>query len=373
MKVEFYLHNLGEEEKQRVCEVLGSVFLTTAEVTYEFEAKFSEYLGVERTIGLMSGTAALHLALLAFGIGPGDEVITTPMTFIATANAILHVGAEPVFVDVEPTTGNLDAEKVEAAITPRTKAILPVHLYGQLCDMRRLRAIADRHGLYLIEDSAHCIEGIRDGVRPGQLGDAACFSFYATKNITCGEGGALTVHGDEKADLIRKLSLHGMSKNAAGRYSGRYQHWDMDILGWKYNMSDILAALLVSQIAKMDRWRARREEICRRYQDTLSHVPGVSFPQVAAGSMSSHHLFTIWVDPVRRDEILGRLQEAGVGVAVNFRAIHLLSYYAQRGGFRRGRFPAAERIGDSTITLPLYTKLTDDQIAYVIDSVRRSV
>lgn len=373
MKVEFFLHNLGAEEKESILQVLDSVFLTTGEATYEFERRFSEYLGVPHTVGLMSATAALQLALLAFDIGEGDEVITTPMTFIATANAILHAGATPVFVDVEPGTGNLDAQRVEAAITPRTKAILPVHLYGQMCDMRRLRAIADKHKLRLIEDSAHCIEAVRDGVRPGQLGDAACFSFYATKNITCGEGGAVTVHTTEKADLLRKLSLHGMTKNAADRYRGAYQHWDMDTLGWKCNLSNILAALLISQVPKMQAWCARREAISRRYEAAFAQMPGVNFPRVVDGTQSARHLFTIWVDSAKRDEILGRIQKLGVSVAVNYRAIHLLTYYAQRYGFKGGEFPVAEKIGQSTITLPLYPRLTDEQVAYVIDSVRQSL
>jgi dTDP-4-amino-4,6-dideoxygalactose transaminase len=373
MKVEFYLHNLGPDEKQRMLDVLDSVFLTTGEATYEFERKFSEYLGVPYTIGVMSATAALHLAMLAFDIGEGDEVITTPMTFIASANAVMHAGATPVFVDVEPGTGNLDASKVEAAITPRTKAILPVHLYGQLCDMRALRAIADKHGLKLIEDSAHAVESLRDGVRPGQLGDAACFSFYATKNITCGEGGAVTVHTKEKADLLRKLSLHGMTKNAADRYRGAYQHWDMDTLGWKYNLSNVLAALLISQVPKMDAWCARREAISRRYEEAFSRLPGIDFPRVVPGTQSARHLFTIWVDPAKRDATLARIQALGVSVAVNFRAIHLLSYYRERFGFRGGEFPVAENIGNRTITLPLYPRLTDEQVSYVIDSVAKSL
>jgi dTDP-4-amino-4,6-dideoxygalactose transaminase len=373
MKVEFYLHNLGDDEKRRMLEVLDSVFLTTGEATYEFERKFSEYLGVPHTIGVMSATAALHLAMLAFDIGEGDEVITTPMTFIASSNAVMHAGATPVFVDVEPSTGNLDASKVEAAITPRTKAILPVHLYGQLCDMRRLRAIADKHGLKLIEDSAHAVESLRDGVRPGQLGDAACFSFYATKNITCGEGGAITVHTQEKADLLRKLSLHGMTKNAADRYRGAYQHWDMDTLGWKYNLSNVLAALLISQVPKMDAWCARREAISRRYEEAFSRLPGIDFPRVVAGTQSARHLFTIRVDPAKRDVTLARIQARGVSVAVNYRAIHLLSYFRERFGFRGGEFPVAEDIGNRTITLPLYTRLTDEQVGYVIDSVAQSL
>ena len=370
MKVEFYKHNIGEEEAERIHHAIGGIFLSTGELTYDFERSFSEYLGVPSTIGLMSCTAALHLSLLALGIGEGDEVITTPMTFIATATSILHAGAKPVFVDVEPKTGNLNAELVEQAITPKTRAVLPVHLYGHMCDMKELRRIADKHGLKLIEDSAHCIEGMRDGVRPGQLSDAACFSFYATKNMTCGEGGAVTVRTPEIADCIRKLSLHGMNKHAADRYRGPYQHWDMELLGWKCNLSNLLASMLTCQISKMEDRLARRELICRRYEDAFQNVTDLDFPKVLPHTRNARHLFTIWVNPKRRDEILRELQNAGIGVAVNYRAIHLLTYFKNQYSFCEGTFPVAEQIGQRTISLPLYPSLTEEEVSYVIDSVK---
>lgn len=231
MKVEFFKHNIGPEEIRKVTEVLNSVFLTTGNVVGEFEAKFSDYLGCSHAVGVTSGTAALHLALLACGIGPGDEVITTPMSFVATANAILHAGADPVFVDVEPQTGNIDADLIEEAISEKTKAILPVHLYGQMADMKQVKAIADKHCLTIIEDAAHCIEGERDGVRPAQLSQAACFSFYATKNITSGEGGAISTNDETISEKLRRLRLHGIDKSAAERYTKKYQHYDMTLLG----------------------------------------------------------------------------------------------------------------------------------------------
>ena len=373
MKVEFYKHNIGEEEIRKVVEVLHSIFLTTGQVVYEFEDKFSHYLGCQHTIGLTSCTAALHLALLAYDIGPGDEVITTPMSFIATANAILHVGAKPVFVDVEPETGNIKAELIEAAITPCTKAIMPVHLYGQMCDMKRLKAIADEHRLKVIEDCAHCIEGERDDIRPGQLSDAACFSFYATKNITSGEGGAVSTNNSDVADKLRRLRLHGMTKGAEERYGGKYQHWDMDILGWKYNMDNIQAALLLNQLERIEELMKRRQEICRRYEMALKNIDGLSFPRVLPNSKSARHLFTIWLDPNKRDSILWKLQENGVGVAVNFRSIHLMKYYKDTFGFEEGMFPAAERIGKSTISLPLYPKLTDHEVDFVIAKIKEAL
>lgn len=371
MKVEFYRHNIGAEEKQRMLETLDSIFLTTGEVVYEFERELAAYLGVRRAVGVMSCTAGLHLALLAAGVGAGDEVITTPLTFIATPNSVLHAGAQPVFVDVEPETGNLDASQVEAAITPRTKAIMPVHLYGHMCDMRALRQIADRHNLTIIEDAAHCLEGQRDGYRPGQLGDYAAFSFYATKSITCGEGGAVSAHSDEQADLLRKLALHGMSRSAADRYKGDFKHWDMELLGWKYNLSNVQAALLAPQLRRVDERLTRREQICKRYEEAFSDL--VRFPSVLPGTVSARHLFTIQVAPEIRDQLITEIQAAGVAVTVNYRPCHLLTYYRKQYGYKSGSFPVAERIGASTISLPLYNRLTDDEIDYVIETVRRVV
>lgn len=387
MKIEFFKHNIGKEEIDKVKEVLNSIFLTTGDVVKDFEDSLAKYLGCKHTIGVTSCTAGLHLSLLVHGIGAGDEVITTPMTFIASANSILHTGAKPVFVDVEPETGNIDSGKIEEFIASnckydpssnhlinrsthnRIRAIMPVHLYGHMCDMKQIRAIADNYGLKVIEDSAHCIEGIRDGVKPGQLGDTACLSFYATKNIASGEGGAIVTNDDEVANKLRMLRLHGMSRSAADRYTKKYQHWDMELLGWKYNMDNIHGALLVNQLAQIEKRWQRREEICRKYEDGFKVLKEIDFPKVLPNTKSARHLFTIWVAPERRDEILWKLQDRGVGVAVNFRAIHLLKYFKDTFGFKRGMFPRAERIGDSTISLPTYPKMTDEEIDYVIDAV----
>src|ERR1700730_4018251 len=213
-RIPYFRHNLGDAELACVASVLEGDILTTGDAVSEFEARFAACLGVRHVLGVTSGTGALHMALLALDIGAGDEVITTPMSFVATATAILEAGATPVFVEVEPDNGNLDAPGVKPAIPPRTKAILPVHLYGLMCDMRALKTIADRHGLRIIEDAAHCIEGMRDGVRPGELSDMACFSFYATKNLTCGEGGAIIVNDDAVAERLKLLRLHGMTRMA---------------------------------------------------------------------------------------------------------------------------------------------------------------
>jgi UDP-4-amino-4-deoxy-L-arabinose-oxoglutarate aminotransferase len=371
--VDFYRHALGEDEKKAVSEVLDSLFLTTGRRVYEFESVFAEYLGVPAVVCTAHATAALHVAMLASGVGPGDEVITTPMTFLSSANCVLYAGGTPVFVDVDPATANIDPAAVAAAVTPRTKAIVAVDLYGLLADLPALRAVADRHGLVLVEDAAHCVEGRRDGHGPGQLADFGCFSFYATKNLTCGEGGAVSARDGAKKDLLRQLSTHGMSRNAADRYAGKYQHWDMERLGYKYNLSDVAGAMLLPQLPKLAARLARREEICRWYEAAFRATPGVSFPIVPNGAVSARHLFTIWVDPKRRDEILASIQAKGVGVAVNYRAVHLTKYYTERFGFRRGMFPNAERIGDSTITIPLWPAMTDEQVDEVIAAVRSAV
>jgi UDP-4-amino-4-deoxy-L-arabinose-oxoglutarate aminotransferase len=365
LKVDFYKHNIGEEEKRKVLECLDGIFITTGTYVKEFEGQFADYLNLKHAVGLTSCTAALHLSLLALGIGPGDEVITTPMTFIATATSIIHAGATPVLVDVEPATGLLDPRKIERAITGKTKAIIPVHLYGQMCDMHQIKTIADKYNLKIIEDSAHCIEAERDGVRPGQLGDVACFSFYATKNITSGEGGAIATNNKDLAEKIMLLRQHGMSKEAADRYSGNYQHWDMLECGWKYNMDNIQASLLLNQLRLIDERWVSRNRICLKYEDFFSEINGVAFPTVVSGTKSARHLFTIWVDPKRRDNILWKFQEQGIGVAVNYRAIHLLSYFKSRFKYDRGMYQHAEKIGDSTITIPLYPLLTDEESDYV--------
>ncbi|CAO0823574.1 Spore coat polysaccharide biosynthesis protein SpsC [Desulfarculales bacterium] len=366
-RVNFFRHSLGSEEKEACLSILEGLFITTGGACARFEEEYAAYLGVAKTVTVATGTAALELALMALDIGPGDEIITTPMTFIATANVCLELGATPVLVDVEPLTGNLDAALVEAAVTPRSKAIMPVHLYGAMCDMRALKAIAERHGLKIVSDCAHAIESRRDGLGSADLADLACYSFYATKNITCAEGGAVAVADPVLAERLKSLRMHGMSKGAADRYAGAFQHWDMLELGRKANLPDVLAAMLSPQLKRIEQMWQRREEVCRRYEEAFSKLPGVDFPRVPEGSKSARHLFTIWVD--QRDRFLNKLQTRGIGVSVNYRAIHLLSYYRQRFGYKPGDFPVAERIGDSTITLPLFPGITDQEVARVIEAV----
>jgi len=369
-KVEFYRHDLGAPELEAIAGVLKGPILTTGDTVAEFEQKFAAYLGRKHALGVTSCTGAMHMALLALGIGSGDEVITTPMTFIATAAAILEAGARPVFVDVEPDTGNIDAAKVEAAVTKRTKAILPVHLYGLLCDMRALRAIADKHGLAIIEDAAHCVEGIRDGVRPGGLAEVACFSFYATKNLSCGEGGAMVTDDSELYEKLKMLRLHGMTKNANDRHREGYQHWDMKILGWKYNMDNIQAAILLPQLERLDRKLVQRERLANRYTEQLGKLNWLQLPRLPEGTTHARHLFPVWLDAPLRDRMIKELHGRGIGTVVNYRAIHLTSFLAQELGCKPGDFPVAESIGDRTISLPYYPTMPDAHVDLVCDALK---
>ena len=368
-KVEYCKHNIGEEELQRVKRVFRSLFLTTGDEVAEFEKNLAEYLDLPATVAVTSCTAAMQLALVAAGVGPGDEVVTTPLTFIGTANSVLMAGATPVFADVDRSTGNIEPAAIEAAITPRTRALLPVHLYGQMCDMTAIMEIARRRGLVVVEDAAHSLEAEWNGKKPGHHGDYACFSFYATKNITSGEGGAISVRDTAAADLLKRLRLHGLGKSAVDRYSNRFEQYDVDIFGWKCNMDNIHAAILIEQLKKVERYLERRGEICRRYAEAFSGVEGIELHSQRPEARHACHLFTILVEGARRDEILEELQNRGIGVSVNFYPVHLMTFYRERFGYRTGMFPVAESLGARTISLPLYPKLTEKEIDYVVKTV----
>lgn len=370
-RIPFYLHNLGDEEIESITRALRGEILTTGDIVKEFESAMAAYLRQQHFLGMSSCTAALHISLKSLGIGEGDEVITTPMTFIATATAIIEAGAKPVFVDVEADTGNIDADKIAAAVTDRTKAIVPVHLYGLMCDMKKIRAIADRFQLGIVEDSAHCVEGERDGVKPGQLADTACFSFYATKNLTCGEGGGLVTNNNELMKILRPMHLHGMTKTAADRQKEGYKHWDMVDFGWKCNMSNLQAALLLPQVRKIEQTLSRREQIAQCYIAGLQGIKGVQIPHLPKNTRHARHLFPIWVDATKRDYVVNELQKRNIGVVVNYRAIHLLSYFKNKYGFREGTFVNAENIGNRTLSLPFYNEMSEDSVVLVCDAIRR--
>jgi UDP-4-amino-4-deoxy-L-arabinose-oxoglutarate aminotransferase len=370
MKVQFYRHNIDATDIQNVTKVLKGIFLTTGEWVSTFEEKFADYLGLKYALGLTSCTEALQLALMAYGIGRGDEVITTPMSFIATSNAIEVVGARPVFVDIEEETGNINIEAIEQAITPRTKAILPVHLYGQLCDMNAIQKIARKHRLRVIEDAAHALESKRDGYGPGQRSDMACFSFYATKSITCGEGGAIVLSDNKKAEWLKKARLHGMKKGAEERFKlGKFQHQSMEFLGLKANMSNIQASLLLHQLERADERLHKKELLARRYDKIFENHEKIKPVLLQPNSISARHVYVVRVPSKIRDRVIVQMAEKGVGVASNYLPIPHMDYYRKKYGYKKGDFPRAERWGAEVISLPLYAKLKKEEQNHVIRSL----
>ncbi len=369
-KIEFYKHNIDKKDIKEVKKVLKSIFLTTGPKTKEFEKNFASYMRNKNAIGVYSCTSGLFLLLKAIGIKEGDEVITTPFSFVATSNSILYCGAKPVFVDVDEKNGNIDINKIENAITDKTKAILPVHLYGIMVNVKKIKDIATKNNLYFFEDSAHCIEGEFDGIKAGEISDGAAFSFYATKNITSGEGGAIVTNNDELADKIRIMRLHGMDKNAADRYTKKFTQYDVPLLGYKFNMFDIQAALLLNQLKLIEkRWQKKKENY-DYYTSLLSDIPEIRIPYLPDNVKHSLHLYTIRVNSKIRDEILYELQKKGIGVAVNYKPIHLFTYYRKKFGFKEGDFPTAEKIGKETISLPFYARLKKKEIRYIVNSLK---
>jgi dTDP-4-amino-4,6-dideoxygalactose transaminase len=365
MKLPFLNPNITSADRKAVDAVLKSGWLATGPELKTFEKNLAEYLGIEFAIANSSGTAALHTALLAAGVGEGDEVITTPLTFWATSNAILFVGAKPVFVDVDASTGLISVEAVKMAITKKTKAIIPVHLYGQLADMKKLAQIARKYKLKIIEDAPHALEASREGIRPGQLSFASCFSFHAAKNITAGEGGAVGVHTAKIADEIRLYNDSGSDRSGKIRQMTR--------LGYKYSMTNMQGAMLLGQLARIeDEWKKRRK-IYQEYVKGLSDVPGIRLIEEVSDSKHAYHMFTIIVDIKRRDAIRTILRDSGVPADIHYNPVHLEPYYRKTFGYKQGMYPEAERIGLGTITLPMYTKLKKQHIQYIIQNVINAI
>ena len=369
---------LGPDEIAEVVATLESGWLSTGPRVNRFEQAFARYVGAPHAIALNSCTAALHLSLLASGVGAGDEVVTTPLTFCATANVIVHTGATPVFADVDPVSFNLDPAAARDAITGRTRAIIPVHFAGRPVDVAALESLAAAHNLSLIEDAAHCVEGVADGRRIGTTARFSCFSFYATKNLTTGEGGMVTTADDEAAAFIRIASLHGMDRDAWARYTpGGTSQYDVVMPGYKYNMMDIQAAIGLHQLNRLEARYARRCAIWTEYDQGLAGLPILLPAPAGAGTRHARHLYTVLVDEptagISRDELQVRLRQRGISTSIHFRAVHLHPYYQQRFGLRRGMFPAAERISDTTLSLPLSAAMTSDAVTRVIEAVHASL
>lgn len=364
-----------EDEINAVTDVLRSGWWTKGKVTVEFEERFAKLVGAKYALAVNSCTAALHLALAVYGICEGDEVITTPMTFCSTVNTILNCGAKPVFVDVDAETGLIDPNEIEKAITERTKAILPVHYAGLVCDMDRINKIAEKHGLKVIEDAAHGLTSEYKGKQVGSFGNATAYSFYVTKNLATGEGGMLTSDDKDFIDRARVLSLHGMSRDAWKRY-GAKSSWKYAVeeAGFKYNITDIASALGVEQLNKLDKMQSIRKEYARIYDERFADCPYVSRVKPADDFVeSSEHLYILKLNLdtliIDRDEFIEKLADYNVGTSVHFIPLHLQPLYRRVLNTKEGDYPRCEAFYNRIISLPLYPSMTGDDVNYVADAV----
>lgn len=368
--------DIQQAEIDEVVDCLKTGWLGTGPKVAKFEQDFADYKAVnpEQVAALNSCTAALHVSMIAANLGPGDEVITTAMTFCATVNAIIHSGATPVLADIQPDTLNIDPENIERKITERTRAIIPVHFAGRACDMDAIMAIAEKHDLIVIEDCAHAIETEWKGRKAGTFGDYGCFSFYVTKNVATGEGGMVIAKTPEDIARIKVLSLHGMTKDAWNRFSDEgYKHYRVVEAGFKYNMMDLQAAIGIHQLGRIEhRWK-RRKAIWELYQASFPKLPAGLPSDPDADTRHAYHLYTLMIDEsvagISRDEFLGQMEKSNIGVGVHYVGLADHPYYKDQFGWKSGDYPTAEKYGRSTVSLPLSPKLSDDQVAYIIESV----
>ena len=375
----FALPEIGEEEIAEVVDTLRSGWITTGPKARRFEQAFVEYLGDPslEAIAVNSATAGLHLALEALGIGPGDEVITTTHTFTATAEVVRYLGADVALVDIDPATLNIDARAVEAAITPRTKAVLPVHYGGLAADMAAILDIARRHGLAVVEDAAHALPTTCGGALVGTLAsDASVFSFYANKTMTTGEGGMLVTRDAALAKRAKVMRLHGMSRDAFDRFTASVPSWAYEIVapGFKYNLTDIAAALGLQQLKRIEAFQRRREAIAARYEQAFADLPLVTAPRPPAGERHAWHLYAVRLTdaaPLARDRFIERLFEEGIGCSVHYIPLHLQPYWRDRYRLTPEQFPHSQRAYERMLTLPLYTRMSDADVERVVATVTK--
>jgi len=371
----FHQPDIGSEEIEAVVRTLRSGWLTTGPETRAFEKAFAEFVGARHAIAVNSGTAALHLALDAIGLKAGDEVLVPTWTFAATAEVVLYFNAKPVLVDCDPETLNIDPALLEASITPRTRAIIPVHVAGQPCDMDRILDIARRRDLRVIEDAAHAIPARWRDRLVGTLSDITCFSFYATKTMTTGEGGMLTTDNDAHAERMRLMSLHGISRNAWNRYAADGS-WYYEILypGYKYNMTDIAAAIGGEQLRKAERFWCLRQAIAQAYDRGFADIPEILVPRVRHDVQHAWHLYIIQLvlegTALDRARLFDLLKQQNIGCSVHFIPLHLHPYYRDTFGYRAGDFPNASAAYQRVLSLPLHTRMTEADVRDVIDAVR---
>ncbi|MDE2593273.1 MAG: DegT/DnrJ/EryC1/StrS family aminotransferase [Burkholderiales bacterium] len=379
----FALPEIGEEEIAEVVDTLRSGWVTTGPKARRFEQEFVAFLGGDdslQAIAVNSATAGLHLALEALGIGPGDEVITTTHTFTATAEVVRYLGADVKLVDIDPATLNIDPAAIEAAITPRTKAIMPVHYAGLAVDMDAIFAIADRHGLKVVEDAAHALPTTYKQQLVGLLrSDAVVFSFYANKTMTTGEGGMLVTRDAQLAARAKVMRLHGINRDAFDRFTAKVPSWYYEIVapGFKYNLTDIAAALGLHQLKRLKGFQARREQIAARYDEALSDLPLILPPRPDhEGDVHSWHLYVVRLSddtPVTRDAVIDSLFADGIGVSVHYIPLHLHPYWKERYDLKPEQFPHSQKAYERMLTLPLYTRMTDDDVERVITAVRKAL
>ena len=377
MSVDLPFHKswLEEEEHREVEDTLNSGWLTTGPKAQKFEEAFKDYIGCKHAVALNSCTAGLNLALTVQNFAEGDEVITTPMTFPATTNVILLQRLKPVFADIEPGTLTIDPRKIEAKITPRTRAIIPVHFAGHPCDMTPIQELADRHKLVIIEDAAHALESGYKGEKIGNLGNATAFSFYANKNITTGEGGMLVTNDDALAETIRIMRLQGISRDAWKRYGkSGFSHWEHTLAGHKCNMSDLNASIGMHQIKKVERFMTLRKKYVSMYDRAFADVAELETLAVRDYATHAHHLYVISLHLERltidRDGFLDAIQSTGIGVALHYVALHLQPYYVKNFNTKPQDFPIASNYSERVITLPLYPKMSSADVERVIGTVK---
>ncbi|QAZ40113.1 UDP-4-amino-4,6-dideoxy-N-acetyl-beta-L-altrosamine transaminase [Methylibium sp. Pch-M] len=375
----FALPEIGEEEIAEVVDTLRSGWVTTGPKARRFEQDFAAFLGdpTLQAIAVNSATAGLHLALEALGIGPGDEVITTTHTFTATAEVVRYLGADVVLVDIDPATLNIDPARVEVAITPRTRAIIPVHYAGLAANMDAILTLARRHGLKVVEDAAHALPTTCGGALVGTLAsDATVFSFYANKTITTGEGGMVVTRDPELAKRVRVMRLHGISRDAFDRFTAKTPSWHYEIVapGYKYNLTDIAAALGLHQLQRARGFQQRRAAIAQRYRAAFADLPVQLPPEPAAGELHAWHLYVLRLTdaaPLARDAFIERLFELGIGVSVHYIPLHLHPYWRERYGLDAAQFPHSQHAYERMLSLPLYTKMSEADIERVIAAVRQ--
>jgi perosamine synthetase len=365
--------SIDEEDIQAVVETLRSDWLTTGPKIPEFEEAFAAWVGARYAVSFSNGTAALHGAAFAAGIGTGDEAITTPLTFAATANCVLYQNGTPVFADVAPDTLNLDPEFVSAKISPKTKALLPVDYAGHPADLDAMLEIADRHGLVMIEDACHALGAQYRGRRVGSIAHMTVFSFHPVKHLTTGEGGMVTTNNPAYADALRKFRNHGISSGARDRQQASQWHYEMVLLGYNYRLTDIACALGLSQLKKLEKNLKRRREIAARYTAAFREMPGICAPTVREEALPAWHLYPIRLDFARlsagRADIFRALRAENIGVNVHYIPVHLHPYYRERFGYRGGEFPIAENAYESLISLPMFHGMSDEDAEDVIRAV----